>query len=640
MMITKKSIKDSIFQNLFFSRVIQPFLKPAFLGIFLLFFLCFGVASIHSASLNESIVNGTASVYKELLTKLNDSNPSDDEVLLQKTLIQKLIDFDKKDLTKDIELKVPTSPEEFQDLFKKYIFWVEEKVQLTNKIQEIVENLRLLRSEISSLPDGDPKLLTLQLQYAFYKKELGLYRQRLNTLSKAIESAPEVFVKGLAKVKFDLNQITNELFSLQNKIDKLNTQIQAKHIEIERLQLLGRDKDVQKLSDSLKGLEERKKKLIMAKLSSLFLKFSVELKAKKKSVFETANQIINLVSSVESTKPLQNDVALLLDKMETKVLGKARTFHGQTTQEIKIFLSKFYKAINEPIFTVNDSPVSIMKLVIALLVFIAGFIAGNFYKSNIKKLTFSGRTITASTRTLLANLGYYSIIVVAFLTALKVLGIDLSSFALVAGALSVGIGFGLQNIVSNFVSGLILMFERSIKIGDYIEFDENLMGRVTDLRMRSITITTNANIDVIVPNQDFIQNRVINWTMRDHIRRFDIPFGVAYGTEPERVAEVVLQAVAKSNLPELYVAGSRKPNILMTGMGESSVDYVLRIWIKGLDITHPKQVMSKYLIIVYKALCDNGIEIPFPQRDIHLRSADADLRIRLTHQETESKSAN
>ena len=143
------------------------------------------------------------------------------------------------------------------------------------------------------------------------------------------------------------------------------------------------------------------------------------------------------------------------------------------------------KTLTEPMFSINNTQISLAKLFIALAVFIFAFILGGFYKVQINKRVSKKANISSSTQTILANMGYYLIIVIAFFIMLNILGINLSSLALVAGALSVGIGFGLQNIVSNFVSGLILMFERSVKVGDFVELSDSLRGRVLDIRMRS-----------------------------------------------------------------------------------------------------------------------------------------------------------
>jgi len=277
------------------------------------------------------------------------------------------------------------------------------------------------------------------------------------------------------------------------------------------------------------------------------------------------------------------------------------------------------KTLTEPMFSINNTQISLAKLFIALAVFIFAFILGGFYKVQINKRVSKKANISSSTQTILANMGYYLIIVIAFFIMLNILGINLSSLALVAGALSVGIGFGLQNIVSNFVSGLILMFERSVKVGDFVELSDSLRGRVLDIRMRSTIISTNANINVIVPNQNFIENNVINWTMHDMIKRFEIPFGVAYGTKPQVVVDIIMRAVENSGFTDLYKDNEKTTRVVMTKMNNSSVDFELFVWIKGDNILRPKRTISRFLILIYDTLYENGIEIPFPQMDIHMK---------------------
>ena len=327
---------------------------------------------------------------------------------------------------------------------------------------------------------------------------------------------------------------------------------------------------------------------------------------------------------------VREKLSLLFRTMENAMLGRAATLKGATMAELRDTMELFWHEANAPIFHINKTPISALKLFSALSIFILGFVIGQFYKSGVKKLTEHSESITPSTQTLLANLGYYTIVVIAFFVTLKVLGINLTSIALVAGALSVGIGFGLQNIVSNFVSGLILMFERSIKIGDYVELDDNLRGHISDIRMRSTTITTNDNIDVIVPNQDLIQNRVVNWTMNDRLRRFRIPFGVAYGTDVEKVEKVILEAVRTAGFTDIYESGRRRTRVIMTGMGDSSVDFDLFVWVKGREILYPRRTESRFLKLIYKTLNIHGIEIPFPQRDIHIRSVDTALPLSMS----------
>ncbi len=582
-----------------------------------------------AASLDQNILMADPAYYQKLMASLDAAGLQKEDVLLQKTLLKKLIYFATKKPEDRIDISPPRDTDQYLDFFERYITWSRRRAAMTEKIDETTKNIKVLKDQISSLSQKDPSLLTLQLQYAFYKKGLEFYRASLNTVVRAMDEAPKVLVEALPGIKIDERSIPSNLQKIDSAMEKLDAGIQARRIEVERLNLLEKEDDAKRLKAAIKGLLDQKQKLVLDKMKILFLKFSAELREKRKEVFKTGSQIVSLASALEDGKELGNDLAMLLDGMDTLVLGKARTLHGQTLQEIKLLLVRVYKAVSAPIFSIGGTPVSILKLAMALAVFILGFFMGSFYKRNINRISLAGRTITPSTRTLLANLGYYAIVTAAFLIGLGVVGIDMSSFALVAGALSVGIGFGLQNIVSNLVSGIILMFERSVKIGDFIEFEGKLRGRVTDLRMRSMTITTNANIDVIVPNQYLIENRVINWTMRDQIRRFDIPFGVAYGTSPDRVMEVVTDAVNKSGFKGIVNTPARKTSVIMVSMGESSVDFYLRVWIKGIDVMHERRTRSRFLVLVYNALYESGIEIPFPQRDLHLRSVEEEIPLLL-----------
>ena len=290
-----------------------------------------------------------------------------------------------------------------------------------------------------------------------------------------------------------------------------------------------------------------------------------------------------------------------------------------TEHDFSHLLHVITTTLTEPMFTINNTEISLVKLFIALAIFVLAFILGGFYKVQIHKRISRKSNISTSTQTILANLGYYSIIVIAFFITLNILGINLSSLALVAGALSVGIGFGLQNIVSNFVSGLILMFERSVKVGDFVELSDKLRGRILDIRMRSTIICTNANINVIVPNQNFIQNNVVNWTMNDMIKRFEIPFSVAYGTKPQIVIDTIMEAITKSGFTDLYKDNEKISRVLMTKMNNSSVDFELFVWVAGDEILKPTKTISRFLILIYDTLYEHNIEIPFPQLDLHIK---------------------
>jgi len=193
--------------------------------------------------------------------------------------------------------------------------------------------------------------------------------------------------------------------------------------------------------------------------------------------------------------------------------------------------------------------------------------------------------------------------------------VDLGRFALLVGAFGVGIGFGLQNIVNNFVSGLILLFERPIQIGDTIEIG-SLSGEVRRIGIRSSTVRTWEGAEVIVPNGNLISDQVVNWTLSDRHRRIELPVGVCYGTDPERVIDILLE-VARAH-PETLDEPPRQPCFKASVKAHliSRCESGLRALRRG------SPCRSDLNVAVYTRLRSAGIEIPFPQRDLHLRSVD------------------
>ena len=215
----------------------------------------------------------------------------------------------------------------------------------------------------------------------------------------------------------------------------------------------------------------------------------------------------------------------------------------------------------------------------------------------------------------LSMLLHYGILGLGLLIGLSAAGIEVGKFAIVAGALGVGIGFGLQNVVNNFISGLILVFERPIKIGDTIEVGQ-LVGEVRRIGIRSSTVRTGDGAEVIVPNANLIAGEVINWTLSDRARRVKIAVGVAYGTEPRRVIELLVRAAEQHK----DVLSHPRPNALFVRFGESSLDFELRFWTSNFDFW--SVVQSDVALAIHAALTSAGIEIPFPQRDLRVRSIE------------------
>ncbi|MBK6350898.1 MAG: mechanosensitive ion channel [Proteobacteria bacterium] len=213
----------------------------------------------------------------------------------------------------------------------------------------------------------------------------------------------------------------------------------------------------------------------------------------------------------------------------------------------------------------------------------------------------------------ISSLSYYGLVLIGLLVALAAAGFETSQFALVFGALGIGIGLGLQNVVNNFVSGLILMFERPIQPGDVVEVS-GTSGKVREIGMRATTLTTFEGADVVVPNGTLLSEKLINWTLSDMNRRIDVEVGVAYGSDPRRVL-ALLRDVA---LATPGITPEPAPAIVLKGFGPSSLDFGIRAWTN--DFGDWVAIRTEMTARVYEALMQEGIEIPFPQQAVHIRN--------------------
>ena len=219
----------------------------------------------------------------------------------------------------------------------------------------------------------------------------------------------------------------------------------------------------------------------------------------------------------------------------------------------------------------------------------------------------------------------YSIIVVGFLLAVGAMGIGMDRITILLGAFGVGLGFGLQSIVNNFVSGMILIFERPIQIGDSVEVG-SVKGKITKIGIRSSTVRSFEGADITIPNGTLLSDALTNWTMADRNRRIEINVGVAYGTDPDKVIEALQIALDGQE----GLLASPTPQILFNGFGDNSLDFILRAWVEDND--EYVSIRSKIALAMNRVLNQYGIEIPFPQRDLHLRSISPDVRIPDTNQ--------
>jgi len=271
------------------------------------------------------------------------------------------------------------------------------------------------------------------------------------------------------------------------------------------------------------------------------------------------------------------------------------------------------------LFHIGETPVTGGDILRVLLILTIAFFLSRGIRHAIRRVGEGESGGTQASLYTVGRLSHYTIIVLAILLALSSIGLDFTKLAVVAAALSVGIGFGLQSIVNNFVSGLIILFEHSLRVGDYIELDTGLTGTVKAINVRSTLINTNDNIDIVVPNSEFVSTRLTNWTLGERILRVRIPFGVAYGSDKDIVKQAALEAAAEVPYTLTHMKG-REPDVWLVEYGDNSLNFLLLVWVNRQGARRPTRTRSAYLWALETKLAEYAIEIPFPQRDLHLRS--------------------
>ncbi len=235
---------------------------------------------------------------------------------------------------------------------------------------------------------------------------------------------------------------------------------------------------------------------------------------------------------------------------------------------------------------------------------------GNFLDRRLQ----STEELTPSIRVLLGKVVKIVLVVLAGVFALSSIGIDLTALTIFSGAVGVGLGFGLQKVVSNFISGVIILLDESIKPGDTITLGETF-GWIRELRARFVSVVTRDGREFLIPNEDFITREVINWSFSDEYVRLDVPFGVSYESDPHQVVELAIKAAMSVG----RVDEKRKPVCWMTEFGDSSLNFLLRFWIRD-----PQQgltnIRGKVLLAVWDAFKANGVQIPYPHREIIMKT--------------------
>jgi small-conductance mechanosensitive channel len=283
-------------------------------------------------------------------------------------------------------------------------------------------------------------------------------------------------------------------------------------------------------------------------------------------------------------------------------------------ETLRNILSEIGGIIEHPIVHVNQRPLTIMSIVLGIVILLVFILISKGLRKLLKTRVFDKYELDEGIQLVILKLMHYLLVGLGVIIAVQSIGLNLTSLAVVFGLLSVGIGFGLQNVASNFVSGLIILFERPIKIGDRITIGD-VWGDVVNISLRATLIRTVDNITIIVPNSEFISSQVTNWSHGDPKVRVHIPVGVAYGSDVPLVIKSLLEV--SQNHPD--VMKDPAPKVWFTEFGNSSLNFELLAWTR--DPKKRPEVISGLNKAIDDIFRKNKIQIPFPQRDLHVRSS-------------------
>ncbi|HTT65897.1 MAG TPA: mechanosensitive ion channel domain-containing protein [Bryobacteraceae bacterium] len=281
--------------------------------------------------------------------------------------------------------------------------------------------------------------------------------------------------------------------------------------------------------------------------------------------------------------------------------------------------NKIVSLWQEPLLKIGELPVSPSFLVKATVFLVLLAFVSHAGRRFLRNRILARTSIDPGLQYALEVGTGYLVFILGLIIGLQSVGLNLSSLAFLTGVVGIGIGFGTQNIVNNFVSGLILLVERPIKVGDRVEVGD-LTGDIIRIAARSTWVRTNDNVVIIVPNSDFIANRVTNWTANDRRVRIKLAVGVSYSSDPAAVRRMLLD-VAQAQ-PE--VLSEPRPDVIFHGFGDSTLDFELRVWTEQCLRT-PQILKSNLYYEIFRVFGENQIEIPFPQRDLHIRSVSVPI---------------
>lgn len=459
-------------------------------------------------------------------------------------------------------------------------------------------------------------------------KNLGLDQKILNSKIIGLNAAYQYYFLKYYGLNRDVNvheamQVWQDKLSYLGEIKKSLTEI----ITTESSKKLQIAQKILTISDEIQNSSEQKIKDALSALLGQTLK--------------TKQYVDELITIAIDT---QKDVDSLVDDIRWFIAYNSAQMGWYARYKIlfeKIFINSWSNikfVFYYPLFEVGETNITLASIFKLIMLLIAGIIILRLIRRKISAILSEKTKIATGSINSITTLGYYISLIIAVFIVLTTVGIDLTQVTVLVGALGVGIGFGMQTIVNNFISGIILLIEQTIKSGDIVKLEGGLTGEVKKVAIRATIIRTVNGDDVIVPNSEFVSGRVNSWTYSDDWRRLTIPFGVSYDSNPDEILKLATEAAREVEI----TAENRTHPILVffTGFGDNSLDFSIKVWCHMKHLKTTSGLMSDYYFVLFRKLKEAGVCIPFPQRDLHLQSVSPELSGILKKNSENSKENN
>jgi len=524
---------------------------------------------------------------------------------------------------------------------------IDKRVELAihkSEIDTLVERINYNTQEKKLLID-ELKNARTKISYASLDPE-KLINQRQD-LQKNIDDSKKLLEK-LEKQSFQRSELKNELFCCL-----LDYQIISETIRVENLNLLTLINEVnQILYDNVHDgvnaavVRESLKKWnkILSNSEQVYQQWQKHLEMDHVQIskmiaekLKENKEAIILDDKVISTIHLEIDQAFaLMEEIQINISGAQQLiklvensfFEEKSISETlsiraKTSWSQFVDSIQEKynytVFYLKEHPVTIGTLLKAVLTLVFAVLFSKYLRNMLSKGVFVSKRFSKSSKYILFRLIHYVILIVGFLIALSIIGVDMTNITIVAGALGVGIGFGLQSVVNNIIAGFTLLFNRYIKVGDIVQLKGDVFATVSAINLQFTHVCTFDGADLIIPNSELSVCGLTNWTMLNTYRRFKIPFGVAYGTDKELLSSVILKAVREQPYVLRGNTHYSDPQIWFTRYGDSSMEFELVAWVNLSSPAPNGTATSSLLWVIDNVLNEEGIEIPFAQQDLYIK---------------------